>query len=263
MPETYGPTELPAAVPSLETDEAAGDPVLTVLGAFLAAVINADCGAAWRAIYPTDDPVRSVRFTNPNEISEFVERDLPALFVYRQSQQLQRIADTWFEDQSAIVAVWVPPPGTMRRLTERQPFANNVVKAVHRALARGSHPAWVADGDTSPGVDTFGSDLIATARLSKDLLGFRVEKVPITVESVDGSAPKRYPGVQAVIETHELLEQSPNYPEAYPPWMRATLTNLSGATVRTMTGSDPLLDGGFASSTETDYAGASFDAGPP
>lgn len=233
MSERFGRTAFPVVgTPPLTADDAAGDPLLTLLGAYLKAAVNAACGTAWEAVYPTESPVLAVRFQDPND-GVFDERDLPAIFLWRSQHELARIADDWVEDKSEVTALWIPPPSTLDRQTERAPFANAVVKAMARALSEGHDPAWVHAGDGDSLLpELFGSDLTLLAGMLRLVQGLRVNTVPITVETVDGTPPRRYLGARSVFTVEELLERDPSaWPQASPPAYHADVLNEEGATM--------------------------------
>lgn len=233
MSERFGRTAFPVvATPPLTEADAAGDPLLTLLGAYLKAAINAACGTAWAALYPGETSVLAVRFRDPND-GVFDERDLPALFLFRSQHQVERIADDWLEDRSEITALWIQPPSDLDRQSERAPFANVVVKAMARALSEGHDPAWVNAGDgDSLRPEIFGSDLTLLAGMLRLVQGVRVNTVPITVETVDGSQPRRYLGARSVFTVEELLERdAASWPEASPPAYHVDVLNEEGATM--------------------------------
>lgn len=215
MTDTFGETTFPVALPTLDRDEAAGDPLLTRLGAFIKACVLAECGEAWAELYPGETPIAAVRFHDPND-GVFDDRDLPALFLYRSRQSLDRVTDDWIDDRSEVTALWVPPLSELGRKGERSPFANAIAKAMSAALNRGADPSWKVDGDAvSVLPDTFGSDLQLWSGLSSLINSVRVERVPVTIEMEDGSRPLRYTGAKAILETHELLERDPaSWPDA-------------------------------------------------
>jgi len=232
MSERFGRTAFPVvATPPLTEADAAGDPLLTLLGAFLKAAVNAACGTAWATLYPGESPVAEVRFQDPNE-GVFDERDLPAIFLWRPARGIERVADDWVVDKSEIVALWVPPPANLDRQSERAPLANTVLKAMARALTEGRDPAWLLSGDADSVLPlVFGSDLTLHAGLLRLVNGLRVTTVPITVEMVDGTPPKRYVGARATFTTEELLERdAAAWPGVYPAAVHVDVKNEEGAT---------------------------------
>lgn len=263
MADEYGQLEIPVQTPTLTSDDAAGDPLLSVLGSYLQAVINAKCGTAWAALFPTESPVLAVRFTDPNE-AVFDERDLPALFLFRGAHALEHIADDWDSDRGTITVLWIPPPSNLDRKTEHSPFANAIAKTLHRALSQGNDPAWIATGDTSAASAVYGSSLALQASLLRTIESVRVETVPIMVEAVDSSGPRRYTGARATFEAVELYEADPQaYPGTYPSQLHADINREDGSTRQHVTPAATLIDGGFAASTDADYEGSTFDAGIP
>lgn len=157
MADQNGGLELPAPT----DDTPVGDPALGHLGGFLRAAINRYCATAWAALRPRsgDDalPVRAV-FTHDPEAASFNDRDLPALFVWRQRTRFGQRDLDYLDGTSTVRALWVYPPEPQAKHVPRRPFAHAVASAVRVALGLGRIPEWAATGDTDPTAATIAAD---------------------------------------------------------------------------------------------------------
>jgi hypothetical protein len=152
-PERFGALDFP--VPQ---DAPLGDPSLAVVLAFAEAILNARMGAAWlkggRAA--GDKPVRSTYPHDPTDLA-FNNNTLPALFAWRESGQVERIASDYVVDRSMLILCWVFPMAQEGIQQKRNPLVNAAAKLICQGLMRGRDPAWVKAGDTSPRAPTDGS----------------------------------------------------------------------------------------------------------
>lgn len=152
-PERFGALDFP--VPQ---DAPLGDPSLAIVLAFAEAILNARMGAAWlkggRAA--GDKPVRSTYPHDPTDLA-FNNNTLPALFAWRESGQVERIASDYVVDRSMLILCWVFPMAQDGIQQKRNPLVNAAAKLICQGLMRGRDPAWVKAGDTSPRAPTDGS----------------------------------------------------------------------------------------------------------
>ena len=152
-PERFGALDFP--VPQ---DAPLGDPSLAVVLAFAEAILNARMDAAWlkggRAA--GDKPVRSTYPHDPTDLA-FNNNTLPALFAWRESGQVERIASDYVVDRSMLILCWVFPMAQEGIQQKRNPLVNAAAKLICQGLMRGRDPAWVKAGDTSPRAPTDGS----------------------------------------------------------------------------------------------------------
>lgn len=149
MSGTYGELAIPVGI-----TEPGGDPTLAKLGAFLRAVINADCGAAFDALklhssMATEVPVANVFTIDPRRYV-FNDQDLPALFVYREESRHEWTDQDHRTATTTVKVMYLFPHDPYHQVADRLPFANAIVKVSDAALVQGRHPAWIDAGDTDP-----------------------------------------------------------------------------------------------------------------
>ena len=172
--DRLGPLYFPVAPPVLGTDPstrtpAAGDPLLAILGSFIATAVQADCGDAWE-VYEKGFPdlprtipgppgataaatgrkvVRIVDFVDPRKGKEFDANDFPGLFLYRIGRQTTYEHFTADLDRRMCpVAIdWVAMKDPREVLGEHDTFANAIGASITRAFREGRHPAWVVPTD--------------------------------------------------------------------------------------------------------------------
>jgi hypothetical protein len=146
--------------------EAAGDPGLTVLADYLQTFILTYGAAAWTAIAgasPANQSVPCFRaFTHDPSETEFNERDLPAIFLWRtgSAETPAWIADDYRVTFDTVRVLWVPPAAPQAQGTRRHPFTNAIVKLIDDAIGRERFPEWVRKGDTDPESPYIGSQLL-------------------------------------------------------------------------------------------------------
>src|SRR5688572_28412418 len=158
MAHAFGLLPLPTTAPAVGTT--AGDPALDKLRDFFAAVLNAYGQTAWSAVAPTQQVV-AFKFSRKPEEGNFVDRQLPAIFLWRERRVRQRLADEFITATTQLVLLWVPEPAEQEKNASRWPFAANaiydvIVAAVH--LER--HTGWIDSGDTDPLAATRGSNIL-------------------------------------------------------------------------------------------------------
>lgn len=222
--DSIGALQLPA------TDEqgVGGDPLLEAFGAFLGSYINSVLTAEWARVAPGSGlPVKHV-ITASVERAIFDDGRLPALFVYRQEDDSERIADELFQVTTRLHAVWVPPLSDTGLRERRAPMGNAVAKAIKHVLRLGRHPKWVALGDTDPSAAELGSVLMDRAGLSEEPRALKTMFDPNVKVKVEGVAPIEFDATLVIIQCVELSEFDPalrGVPEA----MTTTVTQGGGA----------------------------------
>lgn len=240
MPDQYG--LLPIPVPGTGL---IGDPFLELFGDYLKTVVNANVGTAWATLRPRTGeealPVRAV-FTNDPAKVQFVERQLPAIFLWRDRETIDRKASDRRHAETKLKVLWVFPPDGKQALKARwSPFCNAVAKTIDAALEFGRHPLWVASGDTNPTATSYAEDTrsivlpFATSTspvvvsgagldgdIGADLMSPRRE-VTITTTSVGGSVYET--GADVVVSAEDWYGQTVSF------LVRLTLAG-GGETVR-------------------------------
>lgn len=206
MAHEFGGIVLPVAVP--EDGEALADPALDVLGGYLSAVLISWAGTAWLSRAAGEPIVRTVQLCDPSE-AEFIERELPALYVWRAEVDTEYVAEEVTGNKSKIQLMWVPPPKTTQVVwAQRSAIINAVAKVITAALDLDRHPAWVRAGDTDTAAATLGSVWMRWAGVSMAYVG----KTTRSVIAVATEAGKRlrYPCVMVDLHTEEFLTWDPS-----------------------------------------------------
>ena len=143
---TFGASTIPLQSPA--TGEAVGDPALDVLLSFCKAVLNADAATAWatRAAGETP-PVREV-FAHDPVANDFVDRDLPALFMYRDNGGTYEDEGIDLHRENSTVKLrWVFPPTVQGPQASRDPIISGMSKTLAKAITQGRHASWVVADD--------------------------------------------------------------------------------------------------------------------
>ncbi len=203
MPDTFGLLQIPVQVPA--AGEAAGDPLLTKLLAYFKAVLNAHAQACWNTVGANQPLVRTALPYAP-EIGVFADRELPALYAFRERFAGERLADGVEVDRSRLIVLWVPEPVQRENEIARLPFVNGVYKVLKSAVYNERDAAWVDAGDTDPDAATFGSWLLGRAALAQ-LRIIGAQRATLVVPLTDG-APLEYEALRIELEALECLEPS-------------------------------------------------------
>ncbi|WP_394849697.1 hypothetical protein LZC95_19870 [Pendulispora brunnea] len=201
MGDRYGLVTAPVAPAG--ADEAAGDPALTHLAEFLRAWLNANAMEAFGHLMPRLPPCREAFCHDPEEVS-FNERDLPAIFVWREGGNSERIADDYHVETSELALLWVVPPSPQAKQRIRQPFANAIWKLVDMGIERGRAPGFVVAGDSDPRAASEGS--LIYGYLGAWSIDLRRRRRRTFVEAMSDSPARRYPAVEMTLELRELQE---------------------------------------------------------
>jgi hypothetical protein len=188
----------------------AGDPLLFYLGSYLQTVINSRCGAAYGSLDPRPGTalnnlaVIEVDYVDPDDHS-FNARDLPAIFIYRDTFPAERIADDMYEQNSHVGIQWVPRPDNLQRRQEVAPFVNAIAAVINRALIRGRDPGWIVAGDTDPDAAYFGSSLLGWSGVDRPFKLIESKRKPVTIEGHEGE----YSSLKVILQSNELLHEDP------------------------------------------------------
>ncbi len=143
MADTYGIATIPLGVTT-----PAGDPALRDIVDYAQAVLNTYCGSAWTAIAPNEgDVVRSAHTHDPRR-GRFIQKDLPALYIWRERGKLEDFAESIKRDEDVVQLWWVYPP-TKQEVQQglRDTLGPTIAKVLHACLERGRDPSWVKDDD--------------------------------------------------------------------------------------------------------------------
>jgi len=201
--DTYGLLAIPVAVPA--ADQPVGDPVIGVLLEAFQAVLNAHISTAWGAagIAPNIPTVRASFGHDPNKVV-FSERDLPALFLWRDGSAIESFDQT--ADRriatDTLKLIWVFPAAKQEPQRRRAPVTRAVVAVIDGFLKRNRDPAWIATGDASARAALDGSNLTTTAGFWSLRLG-RVSHLPVVIEMADESPRRSYEALQMELVIEE------------------------------------------------------------
>lgn len=209
MPDFYGPLQIPILEPSA-TDTVA-DPLLDVVLGFFTKILNANAGRAWKAVsgYQPggNDLVVVSTFTwNPEEEegTEFNSRDLPALFMWRETIDGSAwIAADYYVRPSKLVMLWVPPNVVQAERARWRPFINAIASIIDGITdPDGRDPSYVVPGDDDPAASYLGSLLW---KQLPNLFSFDVSRTkPATVKlRLDSGERPHYPCVRMEIDVRE------------------------------------------------------------
>lgn len=212
--DTFGAISVPVATPTAPvTTTPVADPALYYLGQFSAAVLNADANPAWRAVDPMHRVVQVLRFHEPDEMS-FNERDLPALFMWRDKSEKapEWIAEDILQTHELIQCVWVMPHAVQEHLRVRHPSPNTIMKTLTRAIELGVHESWTVQGDAEVDPVTLGSVLTRWSGVDAVWMGPWLRKV-LNVPVGDGGERRLYGTIEWTLRVDEALyEDITKYP---------------------------------------------------
>lgn len=160
MSDTFGLPQFPLQPPT--QGQAVADPALTILLSYLKAFLCDDQMAtgAWQVagVSPGNPPVVGTFPFDPEE-DLFNSRDLPALYLWRDSASNEWLAEDYLIESSTLKLLWVFPSGTPENQAVRTPFVNGLVKAIQIAIERNRTPSWKQPNDTDPDTSRYGSAL--------------------------------------------------------------------------------------------------------
>src|SRR3954464_8415418 len=119
---TLGGLSVPLAPAATKTDTIA-DPALDVVIAYFKAILMAYADAAWKSVAPGEPIVRRT-FTHDPEEYEFVETDLPALYLFRtgSNKNAEDQAEDIREHTDGVRLFWIMPPASQDKQRRRAPI---------------------------------------------------------------------------------------------------------------------------------------------
>lgn len=142
MGDTFGAITVPVG--------ASADPLLSLIGSYLSAVLNANAQDGWEdGRYGDGEVVRTVFSVNPNGFV-FDDELLPALFVYPPSGTFEQSESDGFENTTLIKVVWMLPTLAAETVDTRREFFRPAASLIATALRRCRDPLWQVDGDPEP-----------------------------------------------------------------------------------------------------------------
>ncbi len=211
----------------VDDEVAVTDPLLDYVGAFFAATLNQYLAAAWSSVAPGEgDPVRCVRKTDPEDV-DFIESDLPCLYLWRQSGARERIADDYVQVQDKLTALWAFPPAPQNTRKRREAFVNGIVRVIDAMLLHGRDPAWVVPGDTNERAAREGSLIQRWAGYTSLVRG-PWKRTMLVIRSDSGQSDP-YPALEITFDVTETLQRDADTDFTYaPPKHKTTFTDESG-----------------------------------
>lgn len=133
----------------------ATDKALAVLNEFFRVFLNAKGQAGWSAVRPPKiagapaggELLVNQIFTHDPELYSFNEKDLPALFLVRESGKSEWIAEDYRVSTSKLKLLWVfqPAPQAQRRV--RSDITNAIAALLDVVISRYRDPVWVIAAD--------------------------------------------------------------------------------------------------------------------
>jgi hypothetical protein len=206
MAHQFGGVQFPVETPS--DSDSLGDPTIDAIGRYLAAVLEAWAGTAWLQRSPGDPIVRKVLMVDPAE-AEFIEKDLPALYVWRSEVDTVYATEETTKQTSKIQVGWVPSPKVAQtQWARRSAVINPIAKVITAALDLDRHPAWIADGDTDPAATELGSVWMRFAGVSMAAAG-KTSRSAVMIQT-DAGKRFRYPGLNTELTVEEFLRWDPD-----------------------------------------------------
>lgn len=212
MADSFGAVRVPLVAPA--TGEAVGDPMLTVLLAFLKAFLQTDGGAtaAWNAsgIAPTLPVVKTVNANDPSKTDQvFNTNDLGALYLWRagggDGSKFEWMAEDWRVEETKLKLLWIPPMVKREISNVRNNIFNGIAKAIDIAIERGRTPSYRIAGDPDPAAATQGSVFYDAAGLMFIELSGQKD-AEITVINTDGSRGHVYSALEMTITIQEKVD---------------------------------------------------------
>jgi hypothetical protein len=203
-PDQWGAISVP--VPAQFAGYPVGDPALKYILDFFVAflVTDANVTAAWAGSKLAGQfPAVNKSFAfDPREVV-FNEKDLPSLFLWRESATQERIAEDWLVETTMLRLLWVLPISTRDGYRNLVSFENAIVKALVVGLERQRTPGFVVAGDTDPNAATLGSQLDRFAQYMS--LVFTSWKRAHVSLSMGASMPRSYESVEMTLTMQENL----------------------------------------------------------
>lgn len=209
----YGALRVPAL--ARLPGEAAGDPGLSLVGAYLQAFLNTYAGDLWASVAPGSAPghpavpVKKVFTHDPREVA-LSEHDFPSLYLFRTGgDPPEQIAEDWRITTDTLAVLWIfPREGSQEAARTRRPFAAALAKLIDKAIHRMRDPCFVVPGDPDPAAVDFGSNLFRIARILELAPAGRWEIAAVTVNGEDGGTGDRAgPTYRAILYPMTIRER--------------------------------------------------------
>ncbi len=226
MSDLFGALPLPLVAPT--AGEAAGDPGLTRLANYLKAWINAECAAAFRAVFPVAASALVVNhaFTHsPHE--NFNDADCPSLYLWRTGgEAAERVAEDYDITHDTLQLYWVFPPASAETQKLRATLASAIQKQVVHAVETGRHPAYVLAGDPDATSATLGSVIYRLANIyAIDVGAWDVGKLQVQMKSGPPRAYDRL-GIKILLQEQRVLDIEADFSAT--DGLDLTITNSDG-----------------------------------
>jgi hypothetical protein len=170
--DTYGAIPFPLTPPLPGVEVA--DPAVTLVSQFAQAVLNTHGHSAYSAVVPAitglqtgsgtvQNPVVRNAFEHDPAEEDFAERDLPAVYVFRNGgDRPYWLAEDYRVEEDAWTLLYLFQPAPQSARTRIKSFVNGVVKILDRSIESMREPSYVAPWDTDP---TAGTTLPSPAAL--------------------------------------------------------------------------------------------------
>ncbi len=180
-PPGFGPTR-----PD-ESNTAALDPALSVLGAFFRAILEHYCGPAWDSIAPGEPLIKTLITGHDPEDWDFTDNDSPLLALWRDGEAMPvRLQDGNSQQSSIVNVLWIAPPADEQKLAARSPFFRAFSAALLLAYQNERDPCWIRAGDeASAPARTYGSYVWGHAGIDGWSYG-GLRRVPVVIGNGDG-----------------------------------------------------------------------------
>lgn len=197
---------LPLPVPVPLPGEVVADPLLGNLLSYFKAVINAEAGDAWAAVFPSEPlPVKGAHAWDPKR-EVFSEFDLPALYMWRGgSTGKDRATEDWWWSSTTVELLWVFPSNQDANQAYLDTFRNAITKSIIKGIALGRHPAWQVPGDTYYDPDIYGSVLTRYTGTSR-LMVAASNMVSLEIMGADDKMVIPAVSVQLTVEELTMLD---------------------------------------------------------
>jgi hypothetical protein len=180
------------------------------LAAFTRAILNSHGDAAWKAVAPETQFVRSV-FKHDPALGDFSAKYLPALYVWRGGEpQFVRLADDYGIEETPIEFLLVMQTSQQGRVAARSPIINGFGKILSSGFLRQRDPAWQLEGDPDPNTPILGSSLTKHTGFVKMLLTTAGQATTLSVLTKGATSTMVYPAIRAQLMVTEQLCEDPS-----------------------------------------------------
>lgn len=207
MADTYGGLELP--MPQGELGARAPDKALDAIGSYIKAVGEYLLGAAWSAVAPGEALIKNVFTVRPDDALINPNANLPGLFLWRGPSQQSREGDDYLINRTQVGCTWLIWWDQPLKREILLPFQGAFTNAVHSALGRGRHPAWVVPGDATAGAATRGSVLMQQAGLFEPLDRITSNEIEVSLDPERTGNVVRYKALSLTIPIAERAFRDP------------------------------------------------------